>query len=55
LDALDFFMNRTCPTAKGISSGACGVRSKLRRLALGQVAMTYIRVADLRVAYLLEV
>jgi hypothetical protein len=54
LDAPDFFVNRIYRTAGG-KVGTSGVRSKLRKLALGQVVMTYIRVADLRAAYLLLV
>jgi hypothetical protein len=46
LDAAGFFMK---------APASWGVRSGLRKLPLGQVAMTYIRAADLRVAYLLEV
>jgi hypothetical protein len=51
LDAPNFFMDPTYGTARGISAPACGLRSKLRKLALGRVAMTYIRVVNLQVVY----
>src|SRR5215467_6509319 len=45
-------MSRACRIARGKRAPASWVRSKLRKLALGRVALKYFRGARLQVGYL---